>query len=395
MFSTEHFARALRKCRAEHGITQQELAQRLHVTPQLISKWEREEGVPGLENLCALAEIFSVTVDALLQPQKIGEQTFIGIAGDVRKRFALVNERGSVLNSIVIDGAPFNGGGAQTLAEQLRQGIDYLHPQTMNVQGIFFVGGGVQDDGDSLDNEVVLRAMRERYPDIRMAICNAVPVLQEMSGQPAERTLVIVGGRTCCVSYWFPGETFVRIGRGGYLGRPSGSRYNIGHDALMAVCEAQDGVGPQTALKDMLENWLGGGHIKNYLSHIANRGPGFIADFARLVSLAAERGDAVAEQILLDNSGYLARLIHRAHKKTPQADCVVLSGTLFTAENERFYQMLRRQVDPGLTLMRVTEPLVWSACCRAAELCQAGGQMSIDNFVASDFGNDSLFQTDM
>lgn len=51
------------------GLTQTELSHRLGVTPQAISKWERELCCPDILFLPALAKLFGVTVDQLLADQ--------------------------------------------------------------------------------------------------------------------------------------------------------------------------------------------------------------------------------------------------------------------------------------------------------------------------------------
>ncbi len=51
-----------RKC----GFTQEELAARLAVTPQAVSKWENGNGTPDISQLIPLAQIFGITTDSLL-----------------------------------------------------------------------------------------------------------------------------------------------------------------------------------------------------------------------------------------------------------------------------------------------------------------------------------------
>lgn len=51
-----------RKC----GFTQEELAARLSVTPQAVSKWENGGGLPDLSQIVPLAQIFGITTDSLL-----------------------------------------------------------------------------------------------------------------------------------------------------------------------------------------------------------------------------------------------------------------------------------------------------------------------------------------
>lgn len=54
---------ALRK---EKGMTQEELAEKLGVSPQAISKWENGQSCPDISLLPRLAAIFGVTTDLLL-----------------------------------------------------------------------------------------------------------------------------------------------------------------------------------------------------------------------------------------------------------------------------------------------------------------------------------------
>lgn len=53
------------------GLTQEQLAERLGVTPQAVSKWENDQSCPDIATLPILAEIFGVSIDALLgrEPQ--------------------------------------------------------------------------------------------------------------------------------------------------------------------------------------------------------------------------------------------------------------------------------------------------------------------------------------
>ena len=52
--------------RKQLGLTQDQLAERLGVTAQAVSKWENDQSCPDITMLPKLAEIFSTTTDALL-----------------------------------------------------------------------------------------------------------------------------------------------------------------------------------------------------------------------------------------------------------------------------------------------------------------------------------------
>lgn len=62
------FLTALRKAA---GMTQRELAERLHVSDKAVSRWERDACAPDLALLPVLAEIFDVTCDELLRGGRV------------------------------------------------------------------------------------------------------------------------------------------------------------------------------------------------------------------------------------------------------------------------------------------------------------------------------------
>lgn len=59
-------AERLATLRRQHGLTQEQLAQKLGVSRQAVSKWERTESSPDTDNLIALARLYGVTLDQLI-----------------------------------------------------------------------------------------------------------------------------------------------------------------------------------------------------------------------------------------------------------------------------------------------------------------------------------------
>lgn len=55
------------------GLSQEKLAERLNVSRQAVSKWERAESLPDIGNIVALADLYGVTVDELLREPKSEE----------------------------------------------------------------------------------------------------------------------------------------------------------------------------------------------------------------------------------------------------------------------------------------------------------------------------------
>ena len=84
----------LKTIRKQKGLSQEELAIRLHVVRQTISKWEKGLSVPDSDMLIRLAEIFEVNVSDLL-----GEKIEDEEKGDaLTEQLVRINEQMSVRN---------------------------------------------------------------------------------------------------------------------------------------------------------------------------------------------------------------------------------------------------------------------------------------------------------
>lgn len=53
--------------RREKGLSQEELAEKLGLSRQAVSKWERGESQPDMGNLVALADVYEVTIDEIVR----------------------------------------------------------------------------------------------------------------------------------------------------------------------------------------------------------------------------------------------------------------------------------------------------------------------------------------
>lgn len=71
----ENIANNIAELRKMNHMTQQDLAEKLNYTDKAISKWERGESTPDIESLSALAKMFNLTVDDLLNETFDKEQT--------------------------------------------------------------------------------------------------------------------------------------------------------------------------------------------------------------------------------------------------------------------------------------------------------------------------------
>lgn len=60
------FNKNLKNLRIQKGLSQEELAERLHVVRQTVSKWERGLSIPDAELLIRISEIFETSVSVLI-----------------------------------------------------------------------------------------------------------------------------------------------------------------------------------------------------------------------------------------------------------------------------------------------------------------------------------------
>ena len=60
------FSKNLSRERKARGLSQEELAARLGVSRQAVSKWENGTSDPSTSNLCALAKLYGIPVEELL-----------------------------------------------------------------------------------------------------------------------------------------------------------------------------------------------------------------------------------------------------------------------------------------------------------------------------------------
>jgi transcriptional regulator with XRE-family HTH domain len=60
------FSEQIKKLRRDQGLTQEELAGKIHVTRQAVSNWENEKNLPDLETLIVISRTFQLSLDQLI-----------------------------------------------------------------------------------------------------------------------------------------------------------------------------------------------------------------------------------------------------------------------------------------------------------------------------------------
>ena len=65
-----NFAEKLKELRKQKGISQEQLAEKIYVSRQAITKWESGNGIPDIENLLSISALLNESLDSLLSEEK-------------------------------------------------------------------------------------------------------------------------------------------------------------------------------------------------------------------------------------------------------------------------------------------------------------------------------------
>ncbi|MCM1026548.1 MAG: helix-turn-helix domain-containing protein [Roseburia sp.] len=64
------FAEKLKFLRKQAGMSQEQLAEKLGVSRQAVTKWETDAGIPDIENIMAISALFEISIDELLSNER-------------------------------------------------------------------------------------------------------------------------------------------------------------------------------------------------------------------------------------------------------------------------------------------------------------------------------------
>lgn len=60
----------LKRIRKEKHLSQEQVAQRLNISRQAISRWENDLAMPDIDNLVVLSKLYEVSIEELLGEKK-------------------------------------------------------------------------------------------------------------------------------------------------------------------------------------------------------------------------------------------------------------------------------------------------------------------------------------
>ena len=190
LYQQENLAHNIRTYRKLRGLTQGELAERLFVTAQNVSKWETGKSVPDIGNLCKLAAVFSVTPDRLLvgESKSDREQMLVAIdGGGTKTEFVLYTEGGQILKRLILGGSNPNSVGMEKTQALLKAGIDQLLELEPNLAAIY---AGIAGCGLEAHASQLTAFLKKTYPMIRCKV--ASDVLNVIYSAPVEDRCIAV-----------------------------------------------------------------------------------------------------------------------------------------------------------------------------------------------------------
>ena len=255
-----------------------------------------------------------------------------------------------------------NAMGLDGAVEILSQGIEHMKAIAPNLQGVFIGSAGFKSGGNG---EKINAILSKKYPHIK---CKCETDIVNVFGSvPGSGDCIAGICGTGTVVYLLHKGEYIQYTGWGYLLDPQGSGFHIGRDALVAALEHREGLGEPTALTQLVENQLGV-PVRDSIRTFYEKGPSFIAAFARCVFDAYRAGDKKAAEILESNAKRLTFVMNRIASEYPNVKTVILSGGIVT-ESDIFRNMIRQHLDPRLTIVLPTLSQAQGACICCAELC--------------------------
>lgn len=141
----------IREQREAKGISQDELAQKVFVSRQTVSNWERGKTLPDVQSLLLLSNLFDVSVDTLVRGDE--ETMAKEIENYELERYKIKVSVGLSVGLILL--------GAVMLSIMVAQGIGLESPLYKLALGIVVVGGATSFVAERIENRYDIETMRE------------------------------------------------------------------------------------------------------------------------------------------------------------------------------------------------------------------------------------------
>ena len=102
MFNQTDFGKRVREFRTRKNYSQKEIALRIGVSEQAVSKWENGDCLPDIYNLKLLAQMLHISVDSLLDTEMQNSEKIVETINVCGARFDIVEKPETILAGKII-----------------------------------------------------------------------------------------------------------------------------------------------------------------------------------------------------------------------------------------------------------------------------------------------------
>lgn len=335
------FAQNLKNARKQKNLTQEEFAEKISYSVKAVSKWECAIALPPTETLITIAEVLNTKIDKLLQINH-APSYFLGIDGGATKTcFLLADSYGKIINRVVKSSSNPIDIGFEKSTEVLEEGIREVTKGIPRSDISAFAGISGGTTGNMKEK---LKAFFEKFGFAKFDNGSDIENVIYAGLNDKDGLALIIGTGSSGVVK--KGNELIKLGGLGYLFDHGGSGYDLGCQAIRAICRAEDLTGKPTILHQLILEKIQSTSARDSIGYFYQIGKKGIASFSPLVIDAYKQGDEVAKEILTKNMRHVAELIlaSRKHLNTTSPINVVMVGGL-TEEGNLIIHLIQDCLD--------------------------------------------------
>lgn len=363
--------------RIKNKLSQTHLAEKIYVSCQAVSKWERGLTVPELDKVCMLAKVFGITIDELVGAENSGEFYMIGIDGGGSKtEFMLFGSNFEICKRLTLGGCNPNAVGLEKSYKILSEGINSLIKIKRNVKAIYIGASGFKTGGNG--NKIKKMLLKE-FPSVKIDC--GTDILNVIKASHVSGNLIAAICGTGTVVYSYKNKELIQYTGWGYLFDKGGSGYHIGRDGITAALEDYDNLGEKTNIRSIFEE-CEGKSIKEALRTFYEKGQDYVASFTSYVYKAYLKGDKKAEEILEKNAERTAFVINEAQKQNG-INKVIISGSIFLGDGI-YIGLTEKYLNKDIKLIKAELPQVYGASLICAEMCGIDTEKLYESFLKAE-----------
>lgn len=263
------------------------------------------------------------------------ETYLLGIDGGGTKTVCLVTDgRMKVLGRGLGGPSNYQSEGTEKARQSLSEAVrEALRSAGLEGAAVAVLCAGLAGVARPRDHEIMGGILRELVSAERYII--EIDAFVSLVGATSGRPGIIISSGTGSVALGVNEEgQRARSGGWGFILGDEGSGYDIARRGLMAALRAYDGRGDRTMIQDRVASHLGLQGTEELIPYLYSNplSPGKIAALYPIVLDAADEGDAVAHQLILDAAAALAEMVAATARRLGMTDretLIAMAGGVF------------------------------------------------------------------